>query len=122
MVLRDQIEDEPVFDNGDIGLLAYCLQQSTLDLPSRHVLMMQDTEFGMPTFFSQFEFSSGILVKPRAPIDDLLYTLGAFFNDNLHGVRITKPIACDQGVLDMLVEAVVLQIRNPGDATLCVFG
>ena len=51
-----------------------------------------------------------------------LYPLGPLLHHDLHGTRVTQPVAGDQRILDMLVKAVMFKVRYPGDAALRIFG
>src|SRR5882757_264886 len=98
VVLRDQVQDEPMFDDGNIRLFAYCLQKGPLYLLPRNVLVMQDTKFRMAALSSQLELPTGILIKTGTPVDDLLDTFGTLFHDDLHCMRVAKPIPGYQGI------------------------
>src|ERR1700730_17072907 len=106
----------------DIFLLPDGFQQGPLDLLTRYIFVMQDAEFGMAAFFSKLEIAFRILVEPGPPVDDLLDPVGPFRHYDLHGSRITKPVARNQRILDMLVKAVMLKVRRPGDPALRIFG
>jgi hypothetical protein len=122
VMLGDQVEHEPMLDDLYIFLLAYRIQQGAFYLLTGDILMMKDTELGMTAFLAQLEIPFGILVKPGAPFDDLPDAFGTFLYNDLHRTRITKPVARDQRILDMLVIAVVLQVGHAGDAALRIFG
>src|SRR6478752_6345968 len=55
----------------------------------------------------------------RAPFDQLLNSLGGFANDHIDDVGVAERAAGDEGVVDMLLEAVV-GIHDAGDAALGV--
>src|ERR1700744_695364 len=84
--------------------------------------MMQDPELGMTAFFSEFEIAFGVLVEAGAPFDDLIYTFGAFLDHDLHCTGVAQAISRDQGVMDMFLVTIVFEVRNAGDAALCIFG
>src|SRR5438876_7451940 len=83
--------------------------------------MMNDPEFRMATFSSPLEFSACFLVKARAPINDLLNAFGSLFYYELDHFFIAQAIPRDQGILDMFLKAVVLQVVHHGDAALRIF-
>lgn len=60
-----------VFENRDVGVLAYRGYQGPFDLSAREVLVVEDTMFGMSAFAVEFEASVGCLVEFRAPGDQV---------------------------------------------------
>src|SRR5882724_12590 len=121
VVLRDEVEDEPMLDDLYILLDAYCRQQGAFYFFARYVLMVQDAEFGMPSLLTQLEIPVRVLVEAGAPADHFLDPFGTFLYDDLHRPRIAKAIASNKGVPDMLLIAVMLKIRYACDAALRIF-
>src|SRR5579859_1660976 len=122
VMLGDQVDDKPMLDDLDILLLAYRVQQCPFYLFSRDIFMVQDAEFGMAAFLPQLEIPFRVLIKAGPPIDNILYAFRPFLDDYFHRMRVTEPVSGDQGVLNMLIIAVILQVRNPCYSALGILG
>ena len=55
--------------------------------------MMQNTEFTMATFFTQFIVAIAFFVKPGTPFNNFFDPLNAFFHHYLYNIFIAQSIS-----------------------------
>ena len=121
VVLCQQVDGEMVFENRDVGVLAYRGYQGPFDLSAREVLVVEDTMFGMSAFAVEFEASVGCLVEFRAPGDQVADQLRGPANYQFDGCGVAFAGTADQGVVNMFFESVGC-IGHRTDASLGIVG
>ena len=121
VVLCQQVDGEMVFENRDVGVLAYRGYQGPFDLSAREVLVVEDTMFGMSAFAVEFEASVGCLVEFRAPGDQVADQFRGPANYQFDGCGVAFAGTADQGVVNMFFESVGC-IGHRTDASLGIVG
>ena len=122
MVLGDDLYGEMIFEDINIGVVAYRSHESTLDLCACVVGVVEDTELGVSALTVEVKGAVGLLVEVYAPVDEFFDLLWRLANHLLYRSRIAEPIACDHGVVDVLFEVIDERVGHTGDTTLCTAG
>ena len=112
MVLRDNLHSEVVFLDVDIRIIAHSLHQSTLNLCTRIVSMVQNAELRVPAFTMQVEVAILLAVKVDTPLHQLLDLLRSHANHLLYSLTIGDIVARNHRVLNVLVEVVYSQVGD----------
>src|SRR5262245_3013949 len=122
MVLGDDIDNETVIDQFDVGTTLYGKEKSPFYFSPRNVFVMHNTKRGMTSFLAQFVVAVWFLVECGAPINDFVYPFRPLSHYNLHHVLVTQSITSNESIFNMLLKTVVLQIVYDCHATLSIFG
>ncbi len=67
-MLGDDLNRKVVFQDVDIGIVAHCFHQPTLDLRARIVGVVQNSELGMATLAVKIKSSFGVPIEIDAPM------------------------------------------------------
>ena len=118
MVLGDDLHSEMIFFHLDVWTVAHCLHQPALDLCTRVISMMQNTELGMSALTMQVEGAIVLLVEVHTPLHQFLDLCGCLTHHLLHGLAVRDIVACDDGIGDMFVEGIHLHVRHTGHTAL----
>lgn len=93
--------------------------QSASDLASGGIAVrVQHAGAAVGAFAGECELGA-FAIELRAPGDEFLDTIGAFFDENACGLRIDEAVTGRQGVLEMQADLVFVA-ESDGDAALCV--
>ena len=122
MVLGDDLYGKVIFEYIDIGVGTHRFHKSALNLCTRIISVVEDTEFGVSAFTMEVEGAVIFLVEVHTPIDELLDLLWCLAHYLLYGCRVAKPIARHHGVVDMLLEVIDEHIGYTGYTSLCLAG
>ena len=121
VVLRQEVDGEMVFEDGDVRVAFYRLHERPLDLGSREVLVVEDAVLRMAAFAVELETPVGGLVEACAPGYEVGDQLRSPPDDEFHGFFVAFACAADQRVVDVFFERVG-GIRYRADTALCVIG
>src|SRR6476469_10141652 len=80
--------------------------------------MMQDAKLAVTTFFTQIIFTLFIFIKSCTPFNYFFYPIDTFTNNYFYYFRVAKPIACNQGILDMFLKTIFIIIHYPCNSSL----
>jgi hypothetical protein len=119
VVLGQQIDGEVVLQNGDILMLANSLNEGTLDLGTRQVLMVKDAVLGVTTLTVQIKATILSLVETHTPTYKFCCRLGSLTHNDLHSLAIAATGAANKRIFDMLLEGIGL-VGNRADSSLCI--
>ena len=119
MVLCDNLHSEMVFLDINIRIIAHSLHQSTLNLCTRIVSMVQNAELRVPAFTMQVEVAILLAVEVDTPLHQLLDLLRSHANHLLYSLTIGDIVARNHRVLNVLFEVVYSQIGDRSDTSLC---
>ena len=122
VMLGNDFHSVMVGQYGDVGVLLHSFNEAGLYLCTRIVLMVEDAEFGVAAFFVQVKLSVLLFVEVHAPFDELLDLFGSIAHHLLYGFAVAYPVACNHGVLDVLLEVVHSRIGDGSDTSLCKIG
>ena len=84
--------------------------------------MVQDAEFGMPSFAVKVELAVLLLVEVHAPVDEFLDLGRCTPYDHLHGFAVVDPVAGNHCIFNMLVEIIYQQVCYRSNASLREIG
>ena len=118
VVLGDDFDGEVVFLDINVGAVAYGFHQSALDFRACVVGVVQDAELGVAALAVQVELPVLAAVEVHTPVDQLLNLCRCVPDHLLDGLAVGDEVACNHGVLNVLVEVVKLQVRHRGHAAL----
>ena len=122
MVLGDDLHSEMVFFHLDVGMTTHSLHQSTLNLRTSVVSMVENAELRVSALTMQVEVAFLVLVEVYTPIDEFLDLLRSIAYHLLHRLAVGDIVTGDNRVGDMLVEGIYLQIGDTCHTTLCKRG
>ena len=72
MVLRDDLHGKMILQYVDIRIIAHRFHQTPLDLRTRVIGMVEDTELGVSAFAVQVKITVFFLIEVNAPVDQFL--------------------------------------------------
>ena len=118
-MLGDDLYGKVIFLDGDIGIAFHGFHQPALNLGTRIVGMVEDTELGVATFTMQVEGAVLFFIEVHAPVHEFLDLLRGLAHHLLHSLAVRDIVARNHRVLYVLVEIVKLEVGNTGHASLC---
>ena len=121
MVLGDYVDSKLILFQFDVGVVVDGLQQSALDLGTRIVLVVQDSELGMATFAVQIELAALRLVEFHAVMHQLFDALGRLADGHFNHIAVADAVAGNEGVGNVLVETVGV-VHHGGNTALGILG
>ena len=104
--------------NLDVGTGPDGLHQSTLNLSAGVVGMVQNAELGVAALTMEVELAVFLAVEIDAPLYEFVDLLGSHTHNLLYGLTVADEVTGNDGVGNMLVEGVELQIGDTGNASL----
>ena len=122
MVLGDDLHGEVVLLDVDIGIVSNGFHQAALDLCTRVVGMVEDTELGMTALTVEVEGTVVLLIEIHTPFYQFLDLLRGVAYHLFHRLTVGDVVACDNGIGDMFVEGIHFHVGDRGDTTLCKRG
>ena len=96
----------------DVRIAAHGLHQSSLDLSSRVVGMVEDTELRVSSLTVQIEAAVFLAVEVHSPLHQFINLLRCIPYHLLHSFHIIDVVTGYHSVFDMLIEIVYLEIRH----------
>ena len=111
-MLRDNLDSEVVLLDVNIGIVANSLHQSTLNLGTRVVGMMQDAKLRVSALTMQVEVTIFLTVEVNPPPRQFLNLLRSHTHHLLNGFAVADEVASNNGIGNMLVEGIQLQIGH----------
>ena len=108
--------------NIDVGMLPDSLDEGTLYGVASVVGVMEDSEFGVPSFAMQVVFAIFILVEIYAPFHELTDLFGGFCDNKFHGLRVGEPVARYHRIVDMFLEIIKFEVGYRRNAALSKVG
>ena len=112
MVLGDNLYSEVVLFDVDIGIVAYRLHQTALDLCTGIVLVVQNTELGVTALTVQVELPLLGLVEVHTPVNQL-FNLGRGHPDHLfYSFGVADIVARNHGVFYVFLEVIQFEIGD----------
>ena len=118
MVLRDNLHSEVVLLDLYVRVRSHGSHQRTLYLSAGIVGMVEDTKLRVTALAVEVIVAIVLFVEVGAPLHQSLDLLGCFGDDLLDSIDIVDIVTGDNGVVDMLVEIVKLQISDRGHTAL----
>ena len=122
MVLRDDFNGEVVFENVDVFVSFYSLDERLLYFVSGVVGMVKYAKFGVPSFSMEVERAVVLLVEIDTPRDKLFNLVGSSGDDFSDSERVAEPVTGNHSVVDVLFKIVNFEVGNRSDAALCECG
>src|SRR5947209_8314597 len=98
MVLGKQINYKTMFYNFNIGMTLCGFEQGSFYFPTGYIFVMQNAEFAVAAFFTEFIIAVGFFIELCTPFNDFLNAVDAFFYNNFNYLFIAKAIAGNQGI------------------------
>ena len=99
-------------------MATHCLNQTSLNLETRVVSVVKDSEFRVTTFAMEVKISRFVTVEIHTPIHESLNGGRTILNDLTHCLRVANIIPSNHRVLDVFFKIIHLQVRHSGNATL----
>ena len=121
-MLGEDLDGKMTLQDIDVGMLPDSLDEGTLYGVASVVGVMEDAEFGVPSFAMQVVFAIFILVEIYAPFHKLADLFGGFGDDKFHGFRVGEPVAGYHRVVDMFLEIIKFEVGYRRNAALCKVG
>ncbi len=110
MVLGYYFYCKMIFKYVNLVIGTYRLDKSALDLKSGIVGMMEDSEFGVPSFTVQVKAAILLAVELNAPFQQLLDLLRGLAHHFAYSLSVAEPVAGYHSVFNMFFEIVDLKI------------
>ena len=118
VVLCDNLHGKVVLLDFNIGTSLDSFHETTLDFSTSVVGMVQDAELAMTALPMKIELPVFLAVKVYAPLDEFLNLLRSHAYNLFYGLAVADEVTGNNGVGNVLVEGVELQIRHRGHTTL----
>ena len=106
MMLRDDLYGEMILQHFDIGVIAHRSHQTALDLKSRVVRMVQNSELRVSAFPMQVKRAILFLVEVNTPMHQFFDSLRGVLNHLFHCGRVTQPVTRYHRIVDMFLKIV----------------
>ena len=118
MVLRDDFHCEMMLQHLDVRMISHRLHQSSLNLCTRVVGMVQDAKLRVTSFTMQVKLAVLLLVEVHTPAHQVFDARRTAHHHLLHRLGVANPVARNHRVLDVLLKVVHQQVRHRSDAAL----
>ncbi len=112
MMLRDNLNGEMILLYLYVGIILYRFHHPSLNLGTRIVGMMQDTELRMATLSMQVKLTILLSVEVHAPIHHFLDLRGSVPHYLFHRLAVTDIVTGNHRILNMFLEIVHFQVGN----------
>ena len=106
VVLREQIDGEVILQNRDVRMVAYLLDEGTLNLGTCQILIVEYAMLGVTSLAVKVETSILSAVEASTPANQILGRARCILHDQFNGLRVALACTADEGVLDMFLECV----------------
>ena len=120
MMLCYDFDRKMILKNFNFRMIFQSSDQTILNFSSGIVLMMQNAEFGMSSFFMKIKFSILVFIKTYSPIDQLLNLTGSFSHHFLDRSPIADPISRNHRIFNVLLKIIDQRIGYRSNSSLCV--
>ena len=118
VVLRDNVDGKLAFTYLDIGVAAGRLEQATLYLLARIVLVVKDSELGVSTLTMEVKaVALAVEVKIDTVLHQLTDAVRRLTDGHFHHLAVADAITGNKGVVYVLVERVAV-VHHSGDTPL----
>ena len=118
MVLGNDLHGIVVFHDADVAAPPAGFDEASLDFEAGIVGMVKDAELRVSTLAVEVVVAVIALVEVHAPFHQSAYAFGTSLYHLFYGCAVGDVVASDDGVFNMLFEAVDLEIRHTRHSAL----
>ena len=122
MVLGNNFYRKEMSEDSNVRMSLYCFNQASLYFGSRIVLVVEDTELRMTSFFVKVKFSVFLLVEIYSPLDEFFNLSWSFTNHFFNSSTVADPVTGNHCIFNVLFKIIYFQVGNGSDTSLCIVG
>ena len=118
VVLGNDLDGKMVFTDVDVGMVFDGFHESTLNLSTGVIGMVEDTELRMAAFAVEVELTVALFVEIDSPVDQFGDLLRCHTHHLFYGSAVGNVVTRYHRVFDVLVEIVNFQVGHTGNTAL----